>query len=200
MKKIIPLVLAFLIFSTPATYAQTVKADELMRQSLMLVTALNPHIGYDQAAKIANPPACHQIRQHDQAWQDDEFVEDGAILAAEFVNAGRTYRAVRYTLPDGSNEYYTPDGRSLRLDLVEFERGVAHRLVLLGLPDRARRVRRRRTPYLSAPPGRVKRKPAVTGPRGPRGSRSRRRVPMPCFTRPPPPSATCEFPAAAPLR
>ncbi len=29
------------------------KIDELLRQSLMLVTALNPHIGYDNAAKIA---------------------------------------------------------------------------------------------------------------------------------------------------
>jgi fumarate hydratase class II len=29
------------------------RIDELMRQSLMLVTALNPHIGYDAAAKIA---------------------------------------------------------------------------------------------------------------------------------------------------
>ena len=29
------------------------RIDELMRSSLMLVTALNPHIGYDAAAKIA---------------------------------------------------------------------------------------------------------------------------------------------------
>ncbi|MDE2639825.1 MAG: lyase family protein, partial [Chloroflexota bacterium] len=29
------------------------RIDELMRRSLMLVTALNPHIGYDNAAKIA---------------------------------------------------------------------------------------------------------------------------------------------------
>ena len=29
------------------------RIDELMRSSLMLVTALNPHIGYDNAAKIA---------------------------------------------------------------------------------------------------------------------------------------------------
>ncbi len=29
------------------------RIDELLRQSLMLVTALNPHIGYDSAAKIA---------------------------------------------------------------------------------------------------------------------------------------------------
>ncbi len=31
----------------------TARIDELLRQSLMLVTALNPHIGYDKAAKIA---------------------------------------------------------------------------------------------------------------------------------------------------
>jgi fumarate hydratase class II len=29
------------------------RIDQLMRNSLMLVTALNPHIGYDNAAKIA---------------------------------------------------------------------------------------------------------------------------------------------------
>jgi fumarate hydratase class II len=29
------------------------RIDELMRRSLMLVTALNTHIGYDNAAKIA---------------------------------------------------------------------------------------------------------------------------------------------------
>jgi fumarate hydratase, class II len=31
----------------------TTRIDELMKKSLMLVTALNPHIGYDNAAKIA---------------------------------------------------------------------------------------------------------------------------------------------------
>ena len=35
---------------------------ELVQRSLMLVTALNPHIGYDKAAKIAK--AAHQQRQH----------------------------------------------------------------------------------------------------------------------------------------
>src|SRR5690606_6570808 len=33
--------------------ANRTRIDELMAQSLMLVTALNPHIGYDNAAKIA---------------------------------------------------------------------------------------------------------------------------------------------------
>lgn len=33
--------------------ANTGRIDQLMNESLMLVTALNPHIGYDNAAKIA---------------------------------------------------------------------------------------------------------------------------------------------------
>jgi murein DD-endopeptidase MepM/ murein hydrolase activator NlpD len=41
---------------------------------------------------------------------DGEFVENGDIVAAQFVNQGETYTAIRHT--DGN--YYTPEGRSLR--------------------------------------------------------------------------------------
>ncbi len=50
----------------------------------------------------------------EKVWRDGRYLRDGDIVAAEFVNSGRTYRAVRYTLPDGTREYYAPDGRSLR--------------------------------------------------------------------------------------
>jgi fumarate hydratase class II len=33
--------------------ANTDKINQILNESLMLVTALNPHIGYDKAAKIA---------------------------------------------------------------------------------------------------------------------------------------------------
>lgn len=50
---------------------------------------------------------------------DDQYVEGhwlrhGDILAAEFVNDGTTYRAVRYTDPNGQSDYYSPDGKSMR--------------------------------------------------------------------------------------
>jgi murein DD-endopeptidase MepM/ murein hydrolase activator NlpD len=45
--------------------------------------------------------------------QDGAYLRDGPVLAAEFVNAGTAYRAVRYELPDGRAEYFTPEGRSL---------------------------------------------------------------------------------------
>jgi murein DD-endopeptidase MepM/ murein hydrolase activator NlpD len=48
-----------------------------------------------------------------EIYRDGAYVRDGAIQAAEFVNQGRTFRAVRYTDPDGGSHYYTADGKSL---------------------------------------------------------------------------------------
>jgi len=57
---------------------------------------------------------------HEQEYQDGEFVRDGDILAAEFVNAGKTYRAVRYVSPQGRVDYYTPDGRPVRKAFLRY--------------------------------------------------------------------------------
>src|SRR5690606_23527775 len=51
---------------------------------------------------------------YEQLWQDGVFVRDGSILAAQFVNSGNVYRAVRYELPDGRADYFTPEGKSMR--------------------------------------------------------------------------------------
>lgn len=51
---------------------------------------------------------------YEQLSQDGEYLKDGDVLAVEFVNQGRSYRAVRFVGPDGVAGYYTPDGRSLR--------------------------------------------------------------------------------------
>ncbi len=45
---------------------------------------------------------------------EGEKVRDGDVLAAEFVNEGRTYRAVRYKTSDGRVGYYTPEGMAMR--------------------------------------------------------------------------------------
>ena len=65
-------------------------------------------------------PGDRFIVTHEQQWQDGEFVRDGDILAAEFVNAGRAYRAVRYVMPDGHADYYTPDGRPVRKAFLRY--------------------------------------------------------------------------------
>jgi murein DD-endopeptidase MepM/ murein hydrolase activator NlpD len=60
------------------------------------------------------------IVAYEQQFQDGEFVRDGDILAAEFVNSGKTYRAVRYVGPNGKADYYTPDGRPVRKAFLRY--------------------------------------------------------------------------------
>ena len=53
------------------------------------------------------------IVTYPEYYRDGVYVKDGPIQAAVFVNQGREFKAVRYTDPEGSAHYYTPDGRSL---------------------------------------------------------------------------------------
>ncbi len=51
---------------------------------------------------------------YEEKYLDGEKIRDGDILAAEFTNRGKTYRALRYTDASGRSDYYTPDGKSMR--------------------------------------------------------------------------------------
>ncbi|TPH17330.1 OapA family protein [Litorilituus lipolyticus] len=62
----------------------------------------------DFAQDIRNDDSFHVI--YEQQYVDGEYIGTGNILAAEFVNQGEVFQAVRFT--DG--EYYTPDGKSMR--------------------------------------------------------------------------------------
>ena len=55
---------------------------------------------------------------YDELWRDGERLGDGEILAAEFINQGESFRAIRYEDPQGRVDYYTPDGRSVRKAFV----------------------------------------------------------------------------------
>jgi murein DD-endopeptidase MepM/ murein hydrolase activator NlpD len=63
---------------------------------------------------------------YEQIYQDGKYLHDGEVLAAEFVNNGRTYRAVRFVTSSGSAGYYTPGGLAMRKAFlrapVEFSR------------------------------------------------------------------------------
>jgi len=51
---------------------------------------------------------------YQEMWRDGAYVKDGPILAAQFVNQGHTFRAVRYTDPEGGTHFYTPEGLSVQ--------------------------------------------------------------------------------------
>jgi murein DD-endopeptidase MepM/ murein hydrolase activator NlpD len=52
---------------------------------------------------------------YEQIYQDGKYLRDGEVLAAEFVNNGKVYRAVRFAADDSrSASYYTPAGQPMR--------------------------------------------------------------------------------------
>lgn len=51
---------------------------------------------------------------YEELWQGGERLADGDILAAEFVNQGEIFRAVRFEDSSGRIDYFSPDGRSVR--------------------------------------------------------------------------------------
>lgn len=51
---------------------------------------------------------------YEELYLDGDKVAEGNIIAAEFVNNGKTYRAYRYTDSNNKTEYYSPDGKSMR--------------------------------------------------------------------------------------
>jgi murein DD-endopeptidase MepM/ murein hydrolase activator NlpD len=51
---------------------------------------------------------------YEQIYQDGRYLRDGEVLAAEFINAGKVYRAVRFVSDTGHAGYYSPDGAPMR--------------------------------------------------------------------------------------
>ncbi|NNJ95942.1 MAG: peptidoglycan DD-metalloendopeptidase family protein [Gammaproteobacteria bacterium] len=56
---------------------------------------------------------------YEEMYRNGEKIKNGDILAAEFVNDGEVFRAVRYTNPETKRtEYYTPEGKSMRKEFL----------------------------------------------------------------------------------
>ena len=51
---------------------------------------------------------------YEELWRNGVKLRDGDIVAAEFINRGKAFRAARYVNGAGRSDYFTPDGRSVR--------------------------------------------------------------------------------------
>lgn len=66
----------------------------------------------DFAIEVRQGDQFHVV--YEQRYKDGEKVQDGPILAAEFINRGKSFTAVRYTHADGHSDYYAENGNSMR--------------------------------------------------------------------------------------
>ncbi len=85
-----------------------VSSDVIMRLA-------NDIFGWDIDFALEIQPGDEFGIVYEQRFREGEYLGDGNILAAEFINSGRTYRAVRYESADGEiADYFTPSGDSMR--------------------------------------------------------------------------------------
>ena len=66
----------------------------------------------DFAMEVRQGDQFHVV--YEQRYKDGEKVQDGPILAAEFINRGKSFTSVRYTHADGHSDYYAENGNSMR--------------------------------------------------------------------------------------
>jgi murein DD-endopeptidase MepM/ murein hydrolase activator NlpD len=50
----------------------------------------------------------------EEIYHDGDKVGNQHLLAAEFINKGREFKAIRYTYKDGKSDYFTPQGREMK--------------------------------------------------------------------------------------
>lgn len=67
---------------------------------------------------------------YEELFLGDRKIRDGNIIAAEFINQGKTYQAILFTDPNGNSNYFTPEGYSMRKAFlrspVDFRRISSH--------------------------------------------------------------------------
>lgn len=67
---------------------------------------------------------------YEERYLNNKLLGTGNIIAAEFINKGNSYKAVRYTDTNGNAQYYTPEGNTMRKAFlrspIEFARISSH--------------------------------------------------------------------------
>jgi len=97
--------------ATPSLIQAIDAAGERIELSLALADVFSGEIDFNSDLQ---PGDTFKILVERGIRQDGIFAGYGPVLAAEYVNAGRALRAVRFTPPDGKPGYYDLEGRSLK--------------------------------------------------------------------------------------
>jgi murein DD-endopeptidase MepM/ murein hydrolase activator NlpD len=91
-------------------FAATDAADIPDQIALQLANIFSSEIDFNLDLRKGD----HFTVVYEAAYSNGELIRAGRILSTEFVNAGKAYTAVLYRDPQGHENYYTPDGKSLQ--------------------------------------------------------------------------------------
>lgn len=83
-----------------------------------LIMELAEIFGWDIDFVVDLRPGDSFVVLYEEKYWQGQKVADGNILAAEFTNQGRAFRAIGFGGDDGHMEYYSPDGYSLKRDFL----------------------------------------------------------------------------------
>ena len=89
-------------------------AGQAAGMSDTLIMELAGIFGWDVDFALDIRSGDHFTLVYEELYLDGKKQRDGNILAAEFVNRGKSYRALRYVDNAGRADYYSPDGHSMR--------------------------------------------------------------------------------------
>lgn len=79
-----------------------------------LIMELSQIFGWDIDFALDIREGDHFAVIYEDKYLNGTRIGTGDIVAAEFTNRGKTYRAIRYTDASGHTDYYSPDGHSMR--------------------------------------------------------------------------------------
>lgn len=81
----------------------------------IILRLANDIFGWDIDFALDIQPGDRFSVVYEQKYRDGDYIGDGKILAAEFINNGETHRAVLFDSADGKvSDYFAPDGHSMR--------------------------------------------------------------------------------------
>jgi murein DD-endopeptidase MepM/ murein hydrolase activator NlpD len=81
----------------------------------IILRLANDIFGWDIDFALDIQPGDRFSVVYEQKYREGEYIGDGKILAAEFINNGETHRAVLFDSADGKiSDYFAPDGHSMR--------------------------------------------------------------------------------------
>lgn len=95
---------------SPSLFAAMEEAGEGADLSIELADVFGGEIDFNSDLQ----PGDTFTLTFEKVYREGTFSSYGAVVAAEFSNAGRVLKAVRYTVPGGKPAYYDDQGRSLK--------------------------------------------------------------------------------------